>query len=384
MNQNESGSPQRDIPSLDGLRAISILLVVLSHVSVGVYHDYASTFTRTQSIIQVLFLLGHLGVTVFFVISGFLITTLLLKDEAIGLGRFYFRRTLRIFPPYYFYLGVILLLGVAGAISIDRGNTIAAFTYTRNYFFNESAPDAWFLAHTWSLCVEEQFYLIFPVTLVLLGKRWGFRVVALVVLLCPLLRYLYVIDDPTISIEFGRFETVADALAIGCLLARTRAWLHARTWYKGLITSNLLLATPFIALMITWLGHFPDYYPKPVYVIVLLSVRNISIALFLDWAVTNYQGRVGQFLNARPIAYIGVISYSIYLWQQPFLNPELSLPIVVKLSLMIAASLFSFYVIERPALRLRKYFESRGRTPDRSEAVGEDPRRPSEVFSERI
>lgn len=362
MNQNESPTFERNIPSLDGLRAISILLVVVSHVSINIFHDYSASFTRSLSIIQVLFLLGHLGVTVFFVISGFLITTLLLKEENISLRKFYFRRTLRIFPPYYFYLFVILILGLAGSITISWQNTIAAFTYTRNYIFNEAAPDAWFLAHTWSLCVEEQFYLIFPVTLALLGRRWGFSVVALVFFLCPVLRLAYVIADPSTPVEFGRFETVADALAIGCLLAYWRGWLHSRDMYKRLISSNLPLICPLIALSITWLGHFPKYYSKPLYVLVLLSIQVISIALFLDWAVTNPRRNVGKFLNYRPIAFIGLISYSIYLWQQPFLNPELSLPLIVKLLLVAVLSLFSFYAVERPALRLRKYLENRRRT----------------------
>jgi peptidoglycan/LPS O-acetylase OafA/YrhL len=362
MEHKGSSDIQRNIPSLDGLRAISILLVVASHVSVGIFHDHSSTFTRTQSIVQMLFLVGHLGVTVFFVISGFLITTLLLKEEPISLRRFYFRRTLRIFPPYYFYLLTILVAGLLGFVSIDGQNTVAAFTYTRNYFFHENAPDAWFLAHTWSLCVEEQFYLIFPATLVLLGKRWGFAVVGLVFLLCPLIRLVYVLSDPTTTIEFGTFETVADALAIGCLLARGRSWLHSQRAYSSLIRSSLPLLAPLIALFITWLGHFPNYYSKPLYVLLLLSVQNLSIALFLDWSVTNHTRPVGRFLNLGPIAYIGVISYSIYLWQQPFLNPEVALPIWVKLALVAAASLFSFYVIERPALRLRKRLESRVRT----------------------
>ena len=349
----------RSIPSLDGLRAISILLVIISHVAVDVYHDYAQTFTRNESIFQNLFLVGHLGVTVFFVISGFLITTLLLQEEPISLRRFYFRRTLRIFPPYYFYLGVILTLGLAGLISIDWSNTIAAFTYTRNYFFDEGSTDAWYLAHTWSLCVEEQFYLIFPATLVLLGKRWGFGVVGLVLVACPVVRLIYVINDPSISVEFGRFETVADSLAIGCLLAKGRPRLHSVLVYKRLIGSSLPLLAPVVAVFITWLGNFPKYYSKPIYVLLLLSVQNICIAIFLDWAVTNAEGRVGKLLNLRPVVFLGVISYSVYLWQEPFLNPDLSMPLVVKLLLVFGASIVSFYLIERPSLRFRRFLEGR-------------------------
>src|SRR5215204_3211996 len=212
----------RGIPSLDGLRAISIILMIISHVSVDLYRTYSASFTSLTSIIQTLFLVGNLGVFTFFVISGFLITSLLLRDERVNLRKFYFRRTMRIFLPYYFYLLVMVALTVGGVLKITSYNFLAAFTYTKNYFFDENAPDAWFLAHTWTLSVEEQFYLLFPGILFLVGRKHILKVLGLVLLCCPLFRLIYVIQNPEIPVEFGRFEAVADSLAFGCFLAFLR------------------------------------------------------------------------------------------------------------------------------------------------------------------
>lgn len=361
---------RRSIPSLDGLRAVSIILVVVSHISVLQYIEHSDTFSRAQSIVQTLFLLGHLGVTVFFVISGFLIMTLLLKDERVDLKKFYFRRTLRIFPPYYFYLFVVLVCGLAGYLNLSWFNFAAAATYTRNYFFIDSAPGSWYLAHTWSLAVEEQFYLLLPAVLMLFGRRRGLLAVGAAVLAAPLIRLAYVLNDPAEGVEFGRFETVADSLAVGCLLAGLRGELHATRWYGWLMNSNFALLLPPLAVVITWCGYFPKYFPRPLYAAVAVTVQNLAIAVFLDWAVTNPSGRVGKLLNARPIAYIGVLSYSIYLWQQPFLSSELDLPMWARLGLIAAVSLFSYYAIERPSLRLRQYLERADWKKSAAVAVG--------------
>ena len=355
--------PSHKIPSLDGLRAISIAMVVVSHIAVGVYHDYSQNFGRIAEALQLLFVVGHLGVTVFFVISGFLITTLLLRETNISLKNFYFRRTLRIFPPYYFYLLVILGLGFVGAAHTDWLNTTAAFTYTRNYFFHDQAPDAWYLGHTWSLAVEEQFYLIFPASLLLLGTRFRLVPILAALVCCPLLRLAYVLNDPTTSIEFSRFETVADSLAIGCLLAMLQRRLHQNERYLALIGSPAMWLMPVVAIGITWLGNFPHYYSIPAYALIAFTVQNCCLALIIDSCVTNSHTAAGRLLNWRPLVFVGLISYSIYLWQQPFLNPELQLPILIKVFLLVIAALFSYYIIEKPALRFRKFLENRKFAP---------------------
>jgi peptidoglycan/LPS O-acetylase OafA/YrhL len=333
------------------------MLVILSHVSVGAYYQYGSTFGRTESIIQQMLLLGHLGVTVFFVISGYLITSLLLREDRVDLKKFYFRRTLRIFPPYYFYLFVILLISLAGYVGLTPYNMFAAFTYTRNYFFNNSVPDAWYLAHTWSLAVEEQFYLLFPVSLLILGRKRGHWVALAAIVAAPLFRFYYLTVDQNQTVEFSRFETVVDSLAIGCLLAFWQSRLHSSKAYRSLSESKLVILLPIIALMITWLGHFPKFYDRALYGLLALTIQNVCIALCIDWAVNNSASRPGRFLNCRPMIYLGMISYSVYLWQQPFLNPELRLPLLVSLPLIFIVALISYYFVEQPALQLRQKLE---------------------------
>jgi peptidoglycan/LPS O-acetylase OafA/YrhL len=355
-------SSQRNIPSLDGLRAISISLVILTHVVIA----YVPMFPHRGLPVIALSLLelGHLGVMVFFVISGFLITSLLLPQERINLPEFYLRRTLRIFPPYYFYLAIILALTLAGYLQISGGSLLAAFTYTTNYFIRHAATkDYWYVAHGWSLAVEEQFYLLWPATLLFLGRRRALGAIGMVLLACPLIRLIYKLHDPSVPTEFYTFETVADTLASGCLLAVSRTWLHGRGWYQRALRSGYVGAlAPATALVIHWLGKFPILLPSPLFVGLGITLQNICIAFCLDWCVTNHLSLAGRMLNSRPFVFVGVISYSLYLWQEPFLNAASGLPLPAKLVLVFAAALGSYYLIEKPALRLRKYLSEWARS----------------------
>jgi peptidoglycan/LPS O-acetylase OafA/YrhL len=141
---------RRSIPSLDGLRAISISLVLLAHASL--FPDFPKRLELTSHF-------ALLGVRVFYVISGYLITTLLLREltrsPRIDLRRFYFRRTLRIFPPYYVFLGCVALAGAMGILSMGGARWIPAVTYTSNIL----STGSWFIGHSWTLSMEEQFYI---------------------------------------------------------------------------------------------------------------------------------------------------------------------------------------------------------------------------------
>ena len=171
------------IPCLDGLRAISIGLVVVSH------------FIGTLGL-QINTTVGNLGVRVFFVISGFLITSILAaefeKTSDLNLKKFYFRRTLRIFPAYYFYIAVIFLFTVLGFYDIPMSAFLAPLTYTSNYLF----PNVWELGHTWSLSVEEQFYLLFPGIFLIFGLSKSKKLLLFIILVTPLIRLLNLYDTP--------------------------------------------------------------------------------------------------------------------------------------------------------------------------------------------
>jgi peptidoglycan/LPS O-acetylase OafA/YrhL len=202
------------IPSLDGLRAIAVLFVVFSHMlGTGGFLQPAKT--------NPLYELGNLGVKIFFVISGYLITNLLLQElernNKIHLGKFYFRRTFRIFPACYAMIAGLIVLRGAGWIDLTPRDVFHALSYTSNYFPQRS----WNVGHTWSLGVEEQFYLLWPATLVLLGRRRGFLAAGAVVLACPLIR-IVLWNGFHVSGVGHRFETIADAIATGCLFAGAR------------------------------------------------------------------------------------------------------------------------------------------------------------------
>ncbi|MDO8941596.1 MAG: acyltransferase, partial [Desulfobacterales bacterium] len=193
------------IPSLDGLRAISITLVLLGHLS------------GTQGFVRLNLGVGdyaHLGVVVFFVISGFLITRLLLSEHAkrgsISLKLFYARRTLRLFPASYAFVGCVWLLWLAGIVPLQSRDLWHAVTYTVNY-----APDiAWSVGHLWSLSVEEQFYLLWPFAFVTMGPRRASWVAGGVILLGPVARVVALLFlRGTPYQDLNMFPMVADSLA---------------------------------------------------------------------------------------------------------------------------------------------------------------------------
>jgi peptidoglycan/LPS O-acetylase OafA/YrhL len=153
----------RNIPSLDGMRAFSVLLVLVGHETSSVLGRLPIGLFRN----------GALGVNVFFVISGFLITHLMLGElDATGwlsLKNFYIRRAFRIFPAYYAYLAVVGVLSLAHFYPVDWKSLLGAATYTLDYF---PMPLPWILAHSWSLCAEEHFYLLWPACIALVPRRW--------------------------------------------------------------------------------------------------------------------------------------------------------------------------------------------------------------------
>src|SRR5262245_26497608 len=169
------------IPSLDGLRAISIAFVFLGHLAGTRGFPIGTAPGNALNT-------AELGVHVFFVISGYLITGLLLQEVArhgrIDVPRFYLRRTLRIFPPYYALLAVLFVADLAGLVPLHDHDVLRAMTYTSNYDPNRS----WFVGHTWSLSVEEQFYLLWPAVVLLLRPRRAVVAAAAVVVLVPIIR----------------------------------------------------------------------------------------------------------------------------------------------------------------------------------------------------
>jgi peptidoglycan/LPS O-acetylase OafA/YrhL len=338
------------MPSLDGLRAVSILMVLLGHLS------------GTRNFGSVDLAIGnyaHLGVTVFFVISGFLITSLLICEQmatgAISLKLFYLRRTLRIFPASYTYLIVLSALCALGFITVPRVSMICAFTYTINYL----PGHAWQVGHLWSLSVEEQFYLLWPFAFSLLGRRKRIGAAVAVMTFAIVARAVArVFLIGTAYRDLPMFPMVADSLASGCMLALTRSWLERQRWYLNLLRPVPALATVAVVLI---LNRFAEY---TVVGVLGTSIINIGIALLVHRCVFRPKDFVGAFLNWRPVVFIGVLSYSLYVWQQLFLNRNSSSWINAfpeNVLLAAGAALASYYIIEKPMVGLRHRLRARSR-----------------------
>ena len=294
--------------------------------------------------------IANLGVRVFFVISGFLITGLLIAEEkttgSISLRRFYVRRTLRIFPAYFVFLAVVAVLDQTGRIDVASSDFVRAVTYTMNYAPNRG----WYLGHLWSLAVEEQFYLLWPISVVLAGMREAWRVAFAVIWLVPLIRIAEAMLWPGRDNTIGEtFETTADALAVGCFLALARDALYAREWYRRAVESPWVIP----ALLLTGLAAGSRFRPG---ILFGQSVVNFAIAMGIDRCVRLPKGTLGRWLNTRPLVFLGTLSYSLYLWQQLFLNRGSNAMLAtfpINLGAVVACALLSYFLVEQPVLRLR-------------------------------
>jgi peptidoglycan/LPS O-acetylase OafA/YrhL len=308
---------------------------------------------------------GELGVRVFFVISGYLITTLLLGEVDrygdISLGRFYLRRTFRIFPAYYAYLIAIMVCAAAGWVALAPGDAWHAFTYTTNYHPDIHGNRSWWMGHTWSLAVEEQFYLLWPAVLVIFGVKRGLHAAAAFVLLGPVIRLadFYLMKSPEWrAMEGESFWTIGDSIAIGCVLAMMRPRLAAQATWMRFQQSPLFWSVPVIGVL--------AYYASERYALPGLAVGQtvtiVCVAACIDWAIRFPDGKVGAVLNWRPLVFIGTLSYSLYLWQQPFLNRRFDADYTAfpqNIILAVAVALASYYLIEKPFLSARERIERR-------------------------
>jgi peptidoglycan/LPS O-acetylase OafA/YrhL len=328
------------IATLDGLRAISILVVFAAHIG-GTRH----------APIGPSHFLADLGVRTFFIISGFLITTLLLRERtktgSISLGSFYVRRVFRIFPAFYFYLGCMVVARALGWVDISNEDFAFAATYTMNFH----AQRAWWVGHLWSLAVEEQFYLLWPMMMYALGTPRARNGAVVAIVCAPILRVVATRMWPAMSnLNDQAFPFVFDSLAIGCVLAIARDTLEANPRYTALLDSPAFWIVP--ALCIAALA-----IQKPIFNLgVGVTVGNLGIALVIHKCVRAPETIVGRALEWKPLVWIGTLSYSLYLWQQPFLNRHSDTWFTAfpqNLGLALAAAMVSYYLVERPVLSWR-------------------------------
>lgn len=347
----------KKLPGLDGFRMIAVLTVVLAHSGIGT-----------------LFFSARHGVAGFFVLSGFLITWLLLKEHdstgRVSFKNFYMRRSLRIFPAYYAFL--------VASISWDlfRGNDdikdaiVPGLFYFMNYHNAFEGHSSSSIAHVWSLAIEEQFYLLWPMLFILL-MRLGRRHVIIFLIVASLIvlawrSYSFSYLNYGSSYAYNAFDTRFDNLAIGCLLA----FLVERRRYLKLFNSlSSKFWMPFIPLGLLFLSKeygANDYHYGPAF-----TIDAILLAVLLLQMVRLSMGHFWGWLNHPISVYLGVISYPIYLWhvwglqagnKLDFLPEWLQLTFGVAISCLLASA--SYHLIEQRFLRFKRHYEARTLTAD--------------------
>jgi peptidoglycan/LPS O-acetylase OafA/YrhL len=347
-----ASSPNR-LPSLDGLRAVSIALVIFSHL-LG-----TKGFPMGERSMGAAGDIGYLGVRVFFVISGYLITSLLIHEHArtgtISLTGFYVRRIFRIFPAFYAFILAMAIADLLGAVDLHARDVIHAITYTTNYHHDQRS---WELGHIWSLSIEEQFYLIWPALFLLAGRRHVGKVAIALVVLSPVIRAAawFATYDDDILMEW--YPCVMDAIAFGSVLAAYRPQLDASAAYQRFLRGWMFWAVPVIVLIANApIEHGFQY-------VLNISVMNAGIAVMVDRFTRVDEGPVFRLLNHRALAFVGVLSYSLYLWQEPFLNHNAHTSFTawpINLGLAIVCAVASYYLVEQPFLRLRDAWSAKRR-----------------------
>jgi len=329
-------------PALDGLRGIAAFVVLASHAEL--------TYLRG----------GGIGVDLFFALSGFLITTLLLEERRehgqIALLKFYARRAVRLFPAL-----ALLLLGVAamGATLADIG---AAAMYVGNWS-RAFGADLGVLGHTWSLAIEEQFYLVWPLVVVAaaaVSRRIGARVevVVLVASLAGALASagarLLIWDGMNIARVYNGTDTRSENLLYGCALAALVTLIDADRLRVAFARAFLPAASLLVALLVF------ESSSGWVYEYVAFGYTAIALActVVVAHVVLSPTSLAARALSTSPLVALGAVSYGFYLWQFPVMHvlhvAGFSGVVSLGAGFVLAAALaaLSWVLLERPAQRV--------------------------------
>lgn len=349
------------INSLDGIRALSIIMVLLGHASETMPE------VINHNIIFRLLSNSSLGVKIFFVISGYLITRLLLKEKAktghIDVKDFYIRRIFRIFPVFYLYIAITVLIKIFLVKDIFTNYSLAGYAalYLWNYqvlFHPIVGHDNgyWFFGHFWSLSMEEQFYLIWPLVFINLTPISLKKIVLGIIFLMPFLRVITYFIMPNTRGQIGMMlHTGGDSILVGCLGALIENTENLKEKWMKIIQSKYLIWC--IAVFMFIISPLLSMRFKGNYNLILgISLNNICIMFLIFWCI-NVESKISRFLNAKYVMHVGVLSYSLYIWQQLFLT-KIYTSWVNKfpqnLLLVFIVATFSYYIIEKPILGLKK------------------------------
>lgn len=339
-------------PAFDGLRAIAIIFIFLDHA-------WESTFPGAWA-----------GVDIFFVLSGYLITMLLANELSetgqIDYRNFYIRRILRLWPAFAVFLFVVVL-----KISLSEGPKTGAFeavAVSAVYLMNWSRAFVWWeqykLGHTWSLAMEEQFYLLWPVLLSLIFARHAIRYIIGLITVMVTWRCFLALNGADAERTYNGFDTHGDALLIGCLLALLVRRIPETT---ADLSKMWPLASAGLLAVLFLLPHRT----------VFAQTAGLSIAALLTAVLIAGLRRetpLKSLLSIRPLVYTGKISYGFYLWHYPIVLGLSQYGIVGKMSALVISfglASASYHWIELPFLTLKRQFTARpstvaGRSPGRT------------------
>jgi peptidoglycan/LPS O-acetylase OafA/YrhL len=348
---------------LDSLRAIAVLFVLFDH--------FYSCKTQALPFLKQSIPWGGIGVRFFFVLSGFLITYILLKNRGSyeagistlseALRVFYARRALRIFPIYFIAVFGTLAL----SISPVRETLFWLISHTSNFYIAKRGDWHGPISHLWSLSVEEQFYLVWPLFIILTPKRYLLSAISVVILSAPVFRHICsVLEIKFLTVYVLPFGHI-DLFGIGALLAYLKFFNVQNRAVTIFLKASLLLG---IASFFDTAIYAPAFRPK------FFGCFSYTFnGLLYGWIIWNaaegFKGIAGRILEMSPLVYIGKISYGIYLYHlfipeiirlhfERFYNylgnQSIFVQLLIFTPITLVISSISWFIVEKPILSLKE------------------------------
>ncbi len=285
------------IPTLDGWRGIAIMMVVATHFQQGYLHHDAWQLHWLSP--------GQHGVNIFFVLSGYLITTNLLRAERIDLGQFYIRRLFRLMPAAWAYLVFLCLMSLLTPFKLIGNDIWSCLFFFRNYAGQTDANTC--TTHFWTLSLEEQFYLLWAPLLSFAGRKGAAIFAGIAAMTIAVFRFYHwaAYLHPATS---WHSEVRGDALFIGCLLAFALQKQRVRQIFQHF--HNLILPLSLAVLAF-------DFFT---FSVLIPLHESLATAAAIACTALNPDSLAGKVLEWPHLQYAGLMSYSIYLWQNLFLR----------------------------------------------------------------
>lgn len=347
----------KKIKGFDGIRGFSILFVILTHLNAYKHiSDYSPILENITNLFS-----GSTGVRIFFSLSGFLITYLLLKERhqtgSINILYFFARRFLRLLPVLIIFYSLIAILTITRLIYTP----IEAFAFSILYLYN-FVPNKFYtgeLGHTWSLAVEEQYYFTWPFVVKRINKNYLIYLIAgVIILLCALAYIFYPTMSELRNYKAGRWFIPAIAPII-------QGSIFAYFIFKNPTNENYFKNKNSKTALLIGLAFFTFSLYAPDNSIQRLSpiFQGFGISIFISWVFVNQNATTTKFLEFYPISYIGKISYGIYVYQGLFLRTGPSGKLLIQsfpinIILTMAVAILSYEFIEKPILKYKSRFSS--------------------------